>query len=144
MKRIVAEALGLAFQATPPEEGVFPVAFHASGAPEGLAEALKAAAFEGRIIDLAWYGDTPVTLPLGEDFHDRRLTIQSSQVGHVAPSRRATWTHARRLDRAIGLLDDPRLDALFTSEGRLDDLPETMGALAEGRIATVCHRIVHD
>ena len=37
-------------------------------------------------------------VPLGGAFHSRRLKLISSQVGQVAPSHRARWTHRRRLD----------------------------------------------
>lgn len=138
-----AGALGLTFSTTPAANRSYPVIFHASGAPDGLRAALEIAEFEGRIIEMSWYGTRPVSLPLGEDFHDRRLTIQASQVGSVSPSRRRRWSHARRLDRALELLRDPCLDALITGESRFTDLPQTMAALAGGRLAALCHRIVY-
>ena len=39
------------------------------------------AGFEATIVELSWYGDQAVPLPLGEAFHARRLTLKSSQVG---------------------------------------------------------------
>lgn len=142
-KAAVARALGATFLEQPPALAAYPVVIHASGAPEGLVTALTIAGFEGRIIELSWYGDQPVTLPLGEDFHDRRLTIQSSQVGNVAASRRRGWSHARRLDKALELLRDPRLDALITGESGFEDLPRTMAMLADGQLSALCHRIVY-
>ncbi len=65
------------------------VVVHASGTGAGLAAALTAAAFEARVVEMSWFGTQPVTLPLGEAFHARRLALVSSQVGHVAPSHRA-------------------------------------------------------
>ena len=41
------------------------------------------------MIELTWYGDRPVPVPLGEAFHSRRLTVRASQVGAVAARRRA-------------------------------------------------------
>ncbi|MDA0340006.1 MAG: dehydrogenase, partial [Proteobacteria bacterium] len=61
----------------------------------------------------------------------------------VAASRRRNWSHARRLDRALELLCDKRLDALVWGESRFEDLPRTMPALADGRLAALCHRIVY-
>ena len=142
-KAAPARALGLGFSTTPMAGRAYPLIFHASGAPDGLCTALEIADFEGRIIELSWYGTRPVSLPLGEDFHDRRLTIQSSQVGSVAPSRRRGWSHARRLDRALALLRDPCLDALISGESRFADLPRTMAALADGTLGALCHRIVY-
>ena len=64
-----------------------------------------------------------MAVPLGGAFHSRRLKLISSQVGKVAPSRRATWTHRQRLAAAIELLADPRLDALLAPPVAFDDLP---------------------
>ena len=36
------------------------------------------------VVDLSWYGDTPVRLDLGGAFHSGRLTVRASQVGEVA------------------------------------------------------------
>jgi hypothetical protein len=48
----------------------------------------------------------------------------SSQVGKVATSRRERWSHARRMAKALSLLDDPRFDALITREITFEDSPE--------------------
>ena len=68
------------------------------------------------VVDLGWYGDQSVALPLGGAFHSRRLTIKSSQVGQVAGDQRARWTTARRFAKALALLADPALDVLLTGE----------------------------
>lgn len=135
-----AAALGLDFASAAPG-GEFDVVLHASGHPDGLVTALGVAGFEATIVELSWYGATPVTLPLGEAFHSRRLTIRSSQVGSVATAQRGRWSHARRLAKALELLDDPALDVLIDGESRFADLPATMAALAEGRLAALCHRV---
>ncbi|MCY4592640.1 MAG: zinc-binding alcohol dehydrogenase [Alphaproteobacteria bacterium] len=137
----VARRLGLGFAGEPRHAGT--LLFHASGTPAGLRACLAAAGFEARIVELSWYGTRPVTLPLGEDFHDRRLSIISSQVGVVAPRYRVRWSRARRLDRALELLRDERLDALIDSEGAFEDLPADMVELSAGRRAALCHRVVY-
>ncbi|MGF1445434.1 MAG: zinc-binding alcohol dehydrogenase [Pikeienuella sp.] len=116
------------------------VVFHSSATQAGLSTALDALAFEGRVLELSWFGDKAPQVPLGGAFHARRLTIQCSQVGHVARPRRAATTHRDRLARALACLDDPRLDQLIT--GRLafdrlaDDIPRLLAPRAPG-IATV-------
>lgn len=96
-KAEVAAALGVAFAlpetATPEADLVI----HASGTSDGLARALELAGFEARVVDLSWYGDRAVILPLGEAFHSRRLRLISSQVGAVATAQRPRWDHRRRL-----------------------------------------------
>lgn len=119
----------------------YDVVFHASGNPQGLREALRLAAFEARIVEISWYGDQQVSLPLGEAFHARRLTIRSSQVGHVAPSHRSRWSRKRRLALALSLLTDPRLDALVTGECAFDDLPKHLPELLRSARGTFCERI---
>ncbi|MEM9145100.1 MAG: zinc-binding alcohol dehydrogenase [Pseudomonadota bacterium] len=115
------------------------VTFHTSATAAGLATALGCLAFEGRVIELSWYGDRPVSLVLGGAFHANRLSIVSSQVGHVAGPRRATTSHRRRLELALEALSDPRLDALVTEEIAFDALapaiPRLLSAEAPG-IAT--------
>ena len=53
----------------------------------------------------------------------------SSQVGRVSESRRGRWSYARRLQKALALLDDPRLDAIITEEVAFADLPEALPRL---------------
>jgi hypothetical protein len=82
-----------------------------------------------------------VTLPLGEAFHSRRLTLKSSQVGQVATAQRARWSHRRRMALALSLLRDPALDALVTDSAPFAELPAVLGRLAAGAPDTLCHRI---
>ena len=118
--------------------------FHASGTGEGLALALDLAGFEAAIVDLSWYGARAVTLPLGEAFHAKRLRLLSSQVGAVAPSRRARLTHRDRLTLALSLLADPRFDALLNGGSRFEDLPATMARLATNPDGALCHVVRYD
>lgn len=117
------------------------VVFHASGRPAGLTTALALAGREALIVELSWYGDAPVTVPLGEAFHARRLVLKSSQVGAVSPGRRPRWSHARRLAAALALLADPRLDGLISGESPFAALPSVMAGLACGTLPALCHRI---
>jgi hypothetical protein len=92
------------------------VVFHTSAHESGLATAIAVAGFEARIVELSWYGAGSIPAPLGGAFHSQRLTLQSSQVGHVASSRRPRWTHRRRMEKALSLLSDARFDAFITHE----------------------------
>jgi 2-desacetyl-2-hydroxyethyl bacteriochlorophyllide A dehydrogenase len=113
------------------------VVFHASGTPSGLAAALVSAGFEARIVELSWYGSAEVPAPLGSSFHSKRLRLISSQVGAVSDSRRARWTHARRLAKALSLLVDDRLDALITDEVAFDELPDALPKLLAPRSPSI-------
>jgi hypothetical protein len=57
------------------------------------------------------------------------LRLISSQVGHVATPMRNRVSHRERLETAISLLDDPRLDSLITEEVAFDDLPDDLPRL---------------
>jgi threonine dehydrogenase-like Zn-dependent dehydrogenase len=109
------------------------VVFHASASASGLAAALGCAGVEACIVEMSWYGDNTVSLPLGGAFHSRRLRIVSSQVGMVAPSRRARWPYARRLDAALALLGDARLDALVNETIDFADAPRELPRVLAGR-----------
>jgi NADPH:quinone reductase-like Zn-dependent oxidoreductase len=140
-KASVARALGLDFQERALSEADADVVIHASGNPDGLTTALSVAGLEARIIELSWFGSNNVPLPLGEAFHSRRLTIQSSQVGRIPAGRAARWTHARRMALALDLLRDPALDHLISGESAFDELPDVMARLARDGRGVLCHRI---
>jgi threonine dehydrogenase-like Zn-dependent dehydrogenase len=126
----LVQALGCRFALPAQAAGDADLVFHASGAAAGLATALGLAGFEATVVELSWYGDQPVVVPLGAAFHSRRLRMISSQVGAVAPARRARRSHRERLALALDLLRDPLFDRLITGECRLEALPDTMTRLA--------------
>jgi len=136
-----AGALGVPFSTVPPEDADADVVVHASGSPGGLATALGLAGPEARVVEASWFGTRSVPLPLGEAFHSRRLTMRSSQVGRIPPERIPRWTHRRRLAVALGLLADPRLDALISGESSFEELPQVMRTLSGHAPETLCHRI---
>jgi threonine dehydrogenase-like Zn-dependent dehydrogenase len=133
----VAAALGVGFASPADAEADCDVVVHASATPAGLTRALELLAPEATVVELSWYGDRPVPVPLGEFFHSRRLTIRSSQVGGITPGRRRTY--AQRMALALELLRDPAFDALLTGECDFDDLPGVMPRLASGDLPALCH-----
>jgi threonine dehydrogenase-like Zn-dependent dehydrogenase len=139
-----ARALGVAFASPERATADADLVVHASGSPSGLAVALGLAGFEATIVEMSWYGDTPVAAPLGEAFHARRLTLKSSQVGHVAAAQRARWDGRRRMALALSLLADAALDALITGESRFEELPVLMPKLVAEPGGTLCHRIRYE
>src|SRR5258705_1750211 len=97
--------------------------FHASASAKGLATALGLAGEEATIVELSWYGAGEVAARLGEAFHSRRLRLVASQVGKIAPSHRARWTHGRRLAAALALLNDPAHAVLSSPAIDCGELP---------------------
>ncbi|MFN3685225.1 zinc-dependent alcohol dehydrogenase [Salinarimonas sp.] len=128
-RRAIADALGCGFSKPLDAPGDADVVFHASATAAGLSCALACAGDEARVVELSWYGERPVEIGLGAQFHAGRLTLVSSQVGRVPPMRRARWTTGRRLATALALLADPLLDALITEEVPFESLPETLPRL---------------
>lgn len=140
----VASTLGVRFETAAPPGFDADVVVHASGNPAGLSVALASAGLEARVVEVSWFGDRLVTVPLGEAFHDRRLTIRSSQVGRIPANRTPRWDYARRLATALDLLEYQELDALITGESAFDELPDVMERLAGSGGDTLCHRIRYD
>lgn len=139
----VAERLGVRFSLPERAEDGQDLVVHASGAPAGLVTALGLAGFEATVVEASWFGPQPVALPLGEDFHAKRLRIHSSQVGHVATAQRSRWDFRRRMATVMDLLDDPALDALITGESPFADLPRVMAELSRHPRGVFCHRVVY-
>jgi threonine dehydrogenase-like Zn-dependent dehydrogenase len=105
------------------------VVFHTSATEAGLATAVAAAGLEGMIVELSWYGDKRVAVPLGGAFHSQRLRLLSSQVGQVSPGRRPRWDYRRRIEAALRLLADDRLDRLLSTEITFADSPAKLPGL---------------
>lgn len=143
-RREVAAGLGVRFAHPDSAREGADVVLHASGSSEGLALAMRLAAFEATVVELSWYGDRAVTLPLGQAFHSQRLTLKSSQVGTVADSRRARWSHSRRMQMALSLLEAPELDVLINSQSRFEDLPRVMGELSRSAGEVIMHRVNYE
>lgn len=143
-RRDVATALGVDFSQRPTGSADADLVVHASGNPAGLVDALAAAGPEAIVLEVSWFGDRTVTLPLGEAFHARRLTLRSSQVGRLPTDRVPRWTYARRMALALELLADPVLDALVTGESSFHELPDVMASLADDATGVLCHRIRYD
>ena len=137
----VAEAMGVGFAHPDHLRREATLVVHTSGSPDGLVRALDIAVPESTVVEMSWFGDRVVSLPLGGAFHAGRLTLKSSQVGMIPPSRRAQWTYASRLQLALELLRDDALDVLVTGEDAFEALPAVMPRVAADGSGTICHRI---
>jgi threonine dehydrogenase-like Zn-dependent dehydrogenase len=139
-RQVIAEALGVAF-ALPENAGAgADLVLHASGSEAGLQCALGLAGVEAKVVELSWFGDQPVALPLGAAFHSQRLQLVSSQVGTLPARQRSRWSYARRLECAMELLQDATLECLITGESEFMNLPATLKTVL-GASDTLCHRI---
>jgi NADPH:quinone reductase-like Zn-dependent oxidoreductase len=139
----LARALGLRFARPDDAPTDCVLVVHTSATAAGLATAIATAADEATILELSWYGDGNVAVPLGGAFHSRRLKLVSSQVGKVAPSRRATVTHRQRLEQALALLADPRFDILLAPAVSFLELPQRLPDILDGRNGVLCQLIAY-
>jgi NADPH:quinone reductase-like Zn-dependent oxidoreductase len=113
------------------------VVFHTSASEAGLATSIEAASREATIVELSWYGEKRIVAPLGGAFHAGRVRLISSQVGTISPGHAARgWSYSSRLQAALRLLADERLDELITETVRFEDLasaiPRLLAADAAG------------
>jgi NADPH:quinone reductase-like Zn-dependent oxidoreductase len=139
----LAKTLGVGFARPESAKGDCDLVVHASGNPAGLGTALALAGEEATVLEMSWYGDAPVTAPLGGPFHSRRLRLISSQVGQIAPSHRPRWSHGRRLAAALALLTDARLDALLAPPVLFQDLAQRLPEILDARNGILCQLIAY-
>lgn len=109
-----------------------PLVIEVSGDPAALGPALSLLAHEGTALVASWYGVRPVTLPLGAEFHRRRLTIRSTQVSTIPARLAAAWTRDRRRATVARLLKELPLHVLATHAFPFDDPAAAYEALAHG------------
>lgn len=118
------------------------VVFHTSASEAGLGTAIRAAGREAKVVEMSWYGSTKISAPLGGLFHSSRVQLVSSQVGTISPGHAARgWTYSRRLQAALVLLADEKLDQLITETISFPDLtpaiPRLLAADAPGLVTLV-------
>ena len=127
VEAVVPEALPRALDAATRGRGA-DILVEATGNPDALADGLAHLATEGVAVVVSWYGSKPVTLPLGGDFHRRRLEIRSSQVSTIG-SRAARWDRRRRLETTRALLNELPLSALASHTFPFDRAADAYAAL---------------
>ncbi|WP_370933902.1 zinc-binding alcohol dehydrogenase [Amycolatopsis sp. cg13] len=139
----VADAFGIRYATPETATGDLDLVVHASATDAGLARSLELLGHEGTVVELSWYGDRQVSVPLGENFHSRRLTVRGSQVGTVSPARSARRGYGDRMALALRLLADPAFDVLVTGESAFAELPDVAARLADGTLRGLAHRITY-
>ncbi|MGO2148224.1 zinc-dependent alcohol dehydrogenase [Halomonas sp.] len=140
-RQALAERLGLVFCTPEQAPNDQDCIIHASGHPEGLRQALSQVGNEGRIIEMSWFGEGEVSIPLGGAFHSQRLSLRASQVGQIPAKLRPRWGFQRRLILALSLLNDSRLDALISGESDFNALPQLAPKLFSTDSDVLCHRL---
>lgn len=128
----LAQSLGASWTTPDNLPNDFDTVVHCSGTQEGLALGLSALAYEGEVVEASWFGQDSPYVPLGHDFHSKRLSIRSSQVSSVAARNRARRTRSDRMALAMEQLHRPIYDDLITGRTPLDQLPQTLDDVSTG------------
>ncbi|RYZ02242.1 MAG: zinc-binding alcohol dehydrogenase [Myxococcales bacterium] len=133
VRRVAALELGVDEAVTPEElapSACADVVIEATGNPSCLARAIALARDEATIVVASFYGARVAEVPLGADFHRRRLTLRASQVSRLPPSRSAGWSFDRRFALVADLLQNPRLDALVAAPVPFSEAPAVYARLS--------------
>jgi 2-desacetyl-2-hydroxyethyl bacteriochlorophyllide A dehydrogenase len=109
-----------------------PLVVEASGRPEALPAALPLLGHEGEALVVSWYGTKEVRLPLGAEFHRRRLHIRSTQVSSIPASLAGSWTVHRRRGVVRELLHALPLAPLATHSYPFERAGDAFAALDRG------------
>lgn len=140
-REAIAAHLGVAFSTPDQAPHNQDCVIHASGHPDGLRQGLDLLGNEGRLIEMSWFGEGDVTLPLGGAFHSQRLTLRASQVGQLPAKLLSRWDYRRRLTLALSLLADERLDVLVSGESDFYDFSTLAPHLLGLGGTALCHRL---
>lgn len=123
--------------ATDYKQGEYNIVFHTSSSASGLQSAINALAFEGRCIELSWYGTQSVSLQLGGSFHYQRKQIIASQVSAIAKPMRQLIDYRQRKERVVSLLLEEAVDLLLEPVISFRDLPQFMSLLYQRKVHPV-------
>ncbi len=126
-----------AVQAITLPEPPFDVAFNTSCHENGLQVCIDSVGYEGKVVELSWYGTQSVNINLGKSFHHFRKQIISSQVSQIPGHKLSRWDYRRRKALAFDLLKDPFFDELLTDEISFEDAPVFFQNLRNGTIDSV-------
>jgi 2-desacetyl-2-hydroxyethyl bacteriochlorophyllide A dehydrogenase len=112
--------------------GGVPLVIDATGHPSALRQALRLLCHEGEVLVAGWYGTKDVSLPLGAEFHRRRLAIRSTQVSTIPARLADRWDIPRRRRAATALMDELPLKLLATHEMPFEAADRAYAALDRG------------
>lgn len=120
-----AQSMGFDVITSPSEpKASYDLAFNTSGHEDALQICIDHVGYEGKVVELSWYGNQNININLGSSFHHLRKKIISSQVSQIPGHMRNRWDHNRRKRLVIDMLNDARFDELLSEEIDFDDSPE--------------------
>ncbi len=102
------------------------IVFEVSGNINALTDAMRAVAYNGKVTVLSFYQEPAAPVQLGNEFHHKRITLQSSQILGINPALSNTWDMARRRQSAIELVSELNIEPLISHRFNFDDAPEAL------------------
>ena len=109
------------------------VSIEISGSYRALHEAIRATAYNSKVISSGFYQGEGIGLSLGEEFHHNRIQIACSQIFGVNPSTDHRWT-VERLERTVmNLAAEEKIDlkSLVTQVLAVDEAEDAFRLLDE-------------
>ncbi len=109
------------------------VSLEISGSYRALQEAIRATAYNSRVVSAGFFQGEGAGLFLGEEFHHNRVQVVSSQVFGSSPAIDHRWTFERLTRTVVALAVEGRLalEPLVTHTFRVDEAAEAFRLLDE-------------
>jgi len=107
----------------------FDIVFNTASNQNALQFCIDNANEEGKIIELSWYGTSPTSLKLGENFHKNRLRIIASQVSKIPIQKRKEFDYHKRKLLAVEILNNDAFDKLITNIIPFKDAPDFFNSI---------------
>src|SRR5918998_209687 len=85
------------------------VSIEISGSATALHEAIRATAYNSRVVASGFFQGTANTVALGEEFHHNRIQIVCSQISGVSPGLDHRWSEARLQHTFMALAAEGRI-----------------------------------
>ena len=120
--------IGAAVQAATAGRGA-DVVIEVSGNIKALPDAIRTAGPDGKVIVLSFYQGGAEPLELGKEFHHKRITLRSSQIGGINPEMGTHYTADRRMADSIKLLSLLNIDPLISHRVPFAELPSALGMI---------------
>ena len=119
-------------------KGSISLVIDASGNPNALRMGLRLLSHEGTLLVASWFGSRDVALPLGKEFHRRRLNIRSTQVSTIPRRLQKEWDKEKRKKAVVELLDLLPLSVFATHTFPFEEASEAYAAIDQH-----CEGLIH-
>jgi threonine dehydrogenase-like Zn-dependent dehydrogenase len=135
LRRELAREYGFKLLDDQAEDLPFDFVFHSSASEAGIVSSLARLRPEGKLIEMSWYGDQSVSLPLGTHFHFNRLQILSCQVSEIPGLWRKWYDRPRRKAEVIlWLLESASWDRFLDLEIPFENAPAYFKMLKKNQL----------